>query len=730
MRVGSGSAPATAPSAAPAATLRRLRAAVTAIDRRVALETLMVTGAFTLLAIVVTWPVAANFTSEITSEGIGWDPAGYTWDLWFSAEHGLRLWGTSSREVLSAPFGAPLAASTNATLLVSLGPGWIVAHIAGPVAAYNVIVMSGLVLSSACAYLLVRWLGLGMGPAAVAGVALMFAPYQLAKATLHIPFVHLECFPLLILATVRWGVRPGWRRAWWVVAAVAYGWLTNPYYGLMCTVMAAIAVAVVALRLLARDGVRAATVPLGQVTGLGVLLVALPLALLFVSGRDAIESSFTNPREALSVYGARLKDYVIPDAGNLLMRGVVGVDDWGPMAAPGGERTLFVGWVTLALAVLGAVYAIAKWSTLSDRLRLAAAVLLACIPVLVWFSLASPTRWLGVDIPVPSEAIYDAAPFYRVYARFGVAVLVCVTVLAAIGVWVVGRRRGPGVRAAVAVAAGALIVVSTTPHIPVSTAYPVTIAGGDPRDAASWTWLRDEDPERGIVFEYPTGPNAYGAPFELVERYWQYGQTIHERPVLNGGLQPGAIGYDFAATVADPRWPGTAARLAGAGVSTVVINPWAYGVLGQAPIADVTAPPPGFALAETFPDGTAAWHVTAAPDPAAAVFRTGWSAPEEAGGRLWRVVQPAGGVISLIGWEPGRYEVEFLAGTSQPAPRRGVQVIGPDGVLARTRLATSPQPVTFTLDLGREPTRIRVVPLGGRGPAPVVVSAPAFEAAG
>lgn len=726
--MGRDSAP-TAPPGARSAPLGRLRDLAAAIDRRLVLESALVTTAFAFLALVLTWPLAARFGTEITSDGIGWDPAGYTWDLWFNAENGLRVWGDATREVLSAPFGAPLAASTNATLLVTLGPAWIITHIAGPVIAYNVSVLTGLVLSSATTYLLVRWLGLGIGPAAVAGVALMVAPYQLLKATLHIPFVHLWCFPLVLLAGIRWGMRPGWGRAGWLVAAVALSWMTNPYYGLMCTVIAAVVVLVVAVRLLATEGARAAAIRSGQVAGLGVLFVAIPLYALFVSGRDAIEESFSNPRAALDVFGGRISDYVIPDGGNQLMRWVYGVDRWQELAAPGGERTLFVGWVTLALAAAGIGMVAWRWSGAPERVRLAVVICVVSIPLLVWFSLASPTEWLGVRIPVPSEAIYGSAPFYRAYARFGVAALICLLVLAAVGLWALTRGRARWVRLGTAGVAGALMVLNVLPQVPVTTAYPVTVAGGDPRDAASWNWLRDEDPAQGIVFEYPIGSDAYGPQFELVERYWQYGQTIHGRPILNGGFQSGAIGFDFTRTVLDPRWPGVPERLAGAGIETVVVNPWAYPILGQeAPVVD--DPPPGFELAEVFPDGTAAWHVTAEPDPAAAIFREGWTGPEVAGERLWWAVQPAGGTVSLVAWVPGEYDVVFPVGTSAPTPRRGVQIVGPEGVLARADLDSSPKFARVRLALGRESTRLRIVPRGGAGPAPVVVGSPRFEAIG
>lgn len=688
-------------------------------------EGVVVVAVFSVLALVLTWPLAIRFGSQITSDGVGWDPAGYTWDFWDNAEHGLRLWGSGTREFISAPFGVLLPASANATLLVTLGPGLLVTLVAGPVVAYNVTVLSGLVLSSATIYLLVRWLGLGIGPAALAGVALMVAPYQLAKAMLHIPFVHLECFPLLLLTGIRWAERPDRGRALWMVGALALGWVTNPYYGIICTVLAAVIVVVAAVRRARVGGLQAAFVRPGQLVGLAALLVGVPLAALYLSGRGAISESFDNPRIALSQFGARLSDYVRPDGDNVVMRLVVGEGTWLRLAAPGDERTVFVGWVTLALAIVGLVAAIRMWPRIGERLRLAVLTCASATPVLVWFSLASPSRVAGVRVPVPSEAIFSLVPELRAYARFGVAAFVCLLVLAMIGLHLAlrGRRRPVGV--ALGALAGVLLVVNLLPSVPISTAYPVTIAGGDPRDAASWNWLADEDPSRGTVFEYPTGTNAYGAPFEIVERHWQYGQTVHGRPILNGGLTRGALGFDFTRTVLDPTWPGTAGRLAGAGVETVVVNPWAYPVLGQAP-PPAAPPPPGFAAAATFSDGTFAWHVTARPDPAAAVFRAGFQTPFVNADRLWWPVQPAGGTVTIVPWRDDVTTVEFAVATGTAVRGATVRVMVDGMLAARAPVGPAPGRLVVPLSPGEGTRRVRVVPERGAGAVGVVVSQPEF----
>ena len=50
----------------------------------------------------------------------------------------------SNRRLVS-PSKCTSPASVNVTLLLSLGPGWLVTKIAGPIVAYNVLVLGGLV---------------------------------------------------------------------------------------------------------------------------------------------------------------------------------------------------------------------------------------------------------------------------------------------------------------------------------------------------------------------------------------------------------------------------------------------------------------------------------------------------------------------------------------------------------------------------------------------------------
>ena len=66
--------------------------------------------------------------------GSGGDRSGYVYDVWFNAHYGLNLWGTHLDTALSHPFGREAPGSLNLLQIVFLGPAWLVAKFAGPVA--------------------------------------------------------------------------------------------------------------------------------------------------------------------------------------------------------------------------------------------------------------------------------------------------------------------------------------------------------------------------------------------------------------------------------------------------------------------------------------------------------------------------------------------------------------------------------------------------------------------
>lgn len=662
------------------------RRAAAALTSRTTGEAVAVLAGFGLMAVLMTWPLAAHFGTRIPGTGQGGDASGYVWDYWYNATHGLRLWGTSVQDYVSAPFGRVLPGSVNATLLLSVGPAWVVAKLASPIAAYNTVVLSGVALSGASMYLLVRWLRLGVGPALWAGISFALFPYMILRMLGHAPLTHLECFPVMIMAGLHWTARPGWRRAVLMALALALAWLTNPYYGVMCGVMLAVFVAWGFCASLRRAPLRTAAARVGEAAAAAVILVGIPLAALFLSSRGAVEGVFRRKEIELLLYGAQLTDYVRPLGDNPVWRTVFG----SPFPSPSGERLNYVGWVTIAMALTGLGVALWRRSGIDRPRRTAALIALPMIPVLVLLSLASPMHRFGHDLTMPSKLVFELLPFLRAFARFVVPVMAVLLVAGAVGLWYLLRDRTPLWRMCILVTVLMLSIFDLPSPLPLSSAEPVRIDGRSAANVPTWAWLRDH-PNRDIVFEMPGQPN------ELIERYYMYGQLVHGHPIANGNLFPGQLGYDFVSQTGVPEWPNTSTWLSSVGIRLVTINPYAYR-LAEAQSPKPNRPPKGFRVVRVFSDGSAIWEVTAAAAPVVPVFRTGWWASQLLGdGAIWRWMKDRA-QITLVPRAPGAYEMSFRARGFEGRPHL-LEIRMPDGGIQRVAVGaerTVRLPVTLT----------------------------------
>ena len=118
-------------------------------------------------------------------------------------------------ELTGAPFGWEFSNALNIQWAVVFVPAVLATKVIGEIAAYNLIVLTGLALTGPAMYLLVRRLGGHPLVAAWAGLVYTIFPWHLEKAQGHAGFVHLEGFPLLVLAVLAWYPEPVLSRACW-----------------------------------------------------------------------------------------------------------------------------------------------------------------------------------------------------------------------------------------------------------------------------------------------------------------------------------------------------------------------------------------------------------------------------------------------------------------------------------------------------------------------------------
>jgi hypothetical protein len=519
-------------------------------------------------------------------------------------------------------------------------------------------------------YLLIRWLGLGMGAAAWAGLAFEIFPYELQRTAAFPPLGLIQFAPLLIMASIFWLQRPSWRRAALLAAATLYAWLSNPYFGAMALVAVGVTLCVGLVLTLRRSDIRTAAWRISEAVAALIVIVGVPLALIIGSTRGVAEGIVTRQRVELELYGAHVGDYLKPLPGQYLMSGIFGSADHWPFVAAAGERIAFLGWSVLALAAVGLVLAWRKRSTLTQRERVSVILAIPLALAMGIFSLASPTRIFGHPVPMPSSLVFDYLPFLRVSARFSVFVMAAVLVIAGLGLALLIRHRSTTWRASVVSVALILTAMELPLSIPIGTGVPFTVNGKGPEAVATWQWLAHHD-RSAVAIETPALPN------EVLDRQFLYGQLIHGHPLANGGLNEPGAATDFGREYGDPRLKEAPGVYATAGIKYVVINPWAWQQAGI-PAPDPQHPPAGYRLVKAFPDGSGIWQVTAAARKAFAFPSTGWWDPETINGVRWRYMKD---VATYTAYAPRatRVIVRFQAQGFGRAKHYDLLVTAPDG---------------------------------------------------
>ncbi len=290
-----------------------------------------------LIAVIMTWPLAANFDTFVAGGGSAGDTTGYIWDLWSNSTHGMDMWGGGVQQHVGFPFGRTIIGGANMLLLFYNAPGAILGTFLPTIAAYNVVVLAGMALTGASMYLFIRWMGLGMAAAAWAGVAFEIFPYEALRVAAHPPLAWLIFVPLLLMACVYWLQGPTWRRAILVAAVTLFAWLSNPYFGAMALVAVGVTLVVGSVMIARAAGGRAVALRLAEAIAAQIVIVAIPLAMIIAATRGVADQLVTRQRIELSLYGAHLGDYVKPLPGQFLWSGILGTDTstW-PFASPGG----------------------------------------------------------------------------------------------------------------------------------------------------------------------------------------------------------------------------------------------------------------------------------------------------------------------------------------------------------------------------------------------------------
>jgi hypothetical protein len=444
---------------------------------------------FLLLTLAFTWPLGDLRQAQLPAHD---DALFSVWRLAWVA-HQLPI---APFELFNANIFWPLTntlAFSDAMLFLGFAGApliWLGVH---PVAVHNILLIAAFVLAGYAAMRLVRFFTPSVPAQVIAGLVFAYAPYRIAHVG-HLELLWTAFLPWALLCLYSVLRRPTVARSIAFGVAVALQGLCSVYY------MVFLVIWLVPAALLARAHLQFRWsrhhVVAGTVAIVTALILLGPYLLAYSRAREAV-----GPRAAAEVrqYSALPQDYLRVPPGNLLY------DTSRGDAAD--ERSLFVGTIALALAL----FSIARSRT---RTALVFAVL-----TIVALDLSFGVN--GVTYPTLVRALPPLDSF-RAPARFGVLVLLGVSVLAGLGTSALLAAATPVLRrlAATVLVAGLSLEYWSAP---LNTQKPALVA------PAAYAWLAAEP--RTVILEFPVPtPNALWRD----ETTYQYFSIYHWQPMANG----------------------------------------------------------------------------------------------------------------------------------------------------------------------------------------------------
>jgi hypothetical protein len=663
---------------------------------------------YVIAFVAVTWPLALNFT-HATWGGIG-DGWALIWQTRFRLENGLSYFSPTFGHDIGWPVGGELTSSlllSNAA--VELPNVALLALGVGDVPAYNLIVFTAAITSSLAMYAVLRRLGCRPGVAFWGGLVYLLAPWHLVKLSIHPTLGAMAALPLLLLGILEWTRRPGWRSGALVVASFALATYTHSYFGLAAamTLIAALPLALVAAYW---RGTLGRMLPETAVLGGVLALVPIPLAVALA--RQSSEVSLLLDR-TIHVFelAASPRYLLLPSVDNPLFGDI----SRGYLQTRGqlneGELALYVGMLTLVLAVVAVVAAI---RFAGQRLATAVAATVAVAGLV--FAAPAVVRIPALDIAITMPVAYlnQYVSFISTPARFFALTLTGVVVLAALGLQFLTTK----VPNALGLGLVVIACVISAMELPFRRENMLAETGPTPLVKA----IKRNVPEGEPVAQYPSAESFY-VPMARQLFY----QLHHHRPLLNGA-QATSLEDSVRLGLEDPFDPALPGKLALMGYRFAAYD------LGQAieraavigrPVTEALtwAPQKGFEVLERTKTGDTLMRVVAEPASSFVTIGTGFT-------RVGRWVTSERATLLGCATAPGVHRLHFkassFAGDRWFRIGDGELIVLPSGteekeIVTRVRLQPGWQLLPIQL-IGSKPTRPSDVIRGEPDTRPLAVS--------
>jgi hypothetical protein len=390
-----------------------------------------------------------------------------------------------------------------------------------PALAYNVVWILSYLLAAASAHYLTWRYTRDHLAATVAGLAYALCFYRMHHGHGHLHLLWGFWIPVSLIAMERWLADASWRRLWLFVAVVSLQALSSWYQAVMIFVADALFMLwfVVLEPAIARQSVwtRERIVRIAVQSAAGAL-VALAVVWPFARHYHVLTSG--GPVE-VAASSADAAAYLMPPENTFVGQWLIARGVKGPRWI-WGELTVYAGWITMALAMAGAIVAVRGHDSTNRRLRFF--ILLGVIAIVL---AAGPSAaevkanaW-GLS-PFGMLARIPGADLFRVPARFAALLTLALAVLAGAACAASHARFGR---------AGRILTILAIPLL-LADYYLVNFPGGPPVPLPVPAVYR-------FIATLPPGPvvslpDYAGTGLWFQEADYQYFSTAHWYPIANG----------------------------------------------------------------------------------------------------------------------------------------------------------------------------------------------------
>lgn len=548
---------------------------------------------FFFFSMLVTFPLFLKINTGIYGPLFGTDIRGTIWFSWwykYAYEHHLNLY---SCPFLSAPFGVDFSAAP--FFSIPLGLIKYLTILTNPIAALNLLAIFFLAASGIIIFRIVRAATSNFSAALISGFIFAFSPYHLNKL-MEFSFVYIGGFAALFILALL-GLKKNISLKTSLAVAVAFSLLLafSTYYAYFagfftlgfliycCFFQWKIKLKEVRERhleiaiLRIKKGLKfllasaAAFLLALLINGPTILKILRNLSVAHVDKEAIASVGYFRSFDYLFAQSARPLSYLLPASthpifGNFTKK-MFGSFLYGRGSV---EQTLYLGWIPLVLA-LGAFL---TWKQRRRTLQTSRVYIDTEENFLIGFFLFSALLMFFFSLPpfldlavmkiyFPSFFLHKLFPMFRAYARCGLFVILCVSILAGFGAkFILEKIKSKALRNVLTFFLLSGIAFEFT-NVP-----PWRVTDTTASIPEIYQWLSRQKGDF-IIAEYPM-PTAVAG--EASENYdYMFYQTIHEKKMVNGA-SPGTKYFGIRQKISKLDHPQTAGILKALGVKYILVH--------------------------------------------------------------------------------------------------------------------------------------------------------------